>query len=179
MQLTCPCCFARFPLEASLEDAAARDAIAAALKLPAELSELLLRYISLFRPAHQALRWSRTAKPLTELREMIHAGQIERNGRAWAAPQAHWQAALGQMIERRGKLTLPLKNHGYLLEILAGMANAGEARAEREKEDALRQRAPEGVRRTTPVPAKELNVLTQQERDELSAALRRAAKGKN
>lgn len=140
MQISCPVCHARYALEAALTDAAAREAVALALKLPAPLGELLLGYIGLFRPTKRSLSWSRVTKLLTELQSMIKAGEIERNGRAWAAPQAHWQAALEQMLTRRDKLSLPLANHGYLLEILAGMANKAEGRAE--AEDIERKRQP-------------------------------------
>jgi hypothetical protein len=139
MQISCPICHARYALEAALTDAAAREAVAVALKLPAPLGGLLLQYIGLFRPAKRSLSWSRVTKLLTELQTLIKAGEIERNGRAWVAPQSHWQAALEQMLNRRDKLSLPLANHGYLLEILAGMANKSEARAEAEAMEAKRR----------------------------------------
>lgn len=44
MQITCPCCNARFPLEAALTDEAARQAVAEAItveELPASLRELV------------------------------------------------------------------------------------------------------------------------------------------
>lgn len=134
MQVTCPCCSARFPIEAALTDEAARQAVAAALKLPPGLGDLLLRYIALFRPAKRALSWDRAARLLTELSQAIDTGQVERNGRAWAAPLDHWRAALEEMLERRDKLVLPLKSHGYLFEIVAGIANKGESRVERDRE---------------------------------------------
>lgn len=141
MQLTCPCCSARFPIEAALADDAARQAVAAALRLPAPLGELLLRYIALFRPTKRALSWDRAAKLLDELSAPIRAGQVERNGRIWAAPQESWRAALEEMLERRDKLTLPLKSHGYLFEIVAGFAAKGEARIEQQAETDKRYRS--------------------------------------
>lgn len=148
MQITCPCCNARYPLDAALADTAARDSIATALKLPAPLGDLLLRYLALFTPAKQSLSWARVNKLLKELQAMIKAGEIERSGRTWIAPQTHWQTAIEQMLNQRAQLTLPLKNHAYLLEILVGMANTVEARAEAKQIEQLRKRWREGVQAT-------------------------------
>lgn len=130
MQLTCPCCFARFSIEAALTDDAARKAVAAALKLPAPLGDLILRYLAFFRPSKRALSWDRAAKLLNELVEPIQAARVERHGRAWPAPIEYWREALEQMLDRRDKLQLPLKSHGYLFEIVAGLASKAEGRAE-------------------------------------------------
>lgn len=134
MQLTCPCCAARFSLDAVLADEAARAAVAAALKLPAPLGDLILRYLAFFRPEKRALTWDRAARLLTELQAAIAGGQVERHGRAWAAPHEAWRAALEQMIESRDRLTLPLKSHGYLYEIVAGLANKAQGVAEKKHE---------------------------------------------
>jgi hypothetical protein len=128
MRLTCPCCGATVSLEALLNDTAARHAVAIALALPANLGPRLLRYLSLFRPAQRSLTWDRAAHLLGELQTMIDAGQIQRQGRSWAVSPTAWQIALDEILERRASLSLPLKNHGYLLEILAGQANRTEAR---------------------------------------------------
>jgi hypothetical protein len=134
MRLTCPCCGATVSLEALLNDTAARHAVAIALALPANLGPRLLRYLSLFRPAQRSLTWDRAAHLLGELQAMIDAGQIQRQGRSWAVSPSAWQTALDEMLERRASLTLPLKSHGYLLEILAGQANQAEARQEAQVE---------------------------------------------
>ena len=72
--------------------------------------------------------------------------RIERHSRIWAAPQPVWIAALDEIIARRdeGKLTLPLKSHGYLLEIIAGQANKAEGKAEAEAEDRRAGKTPVG-----------------------------------
>lgn len=134
MKLTCPACGATHSLEALLTDQQAREAVAAALALPAPLNDRLLRYIGLFRPPKRALSWERATRLLTELRELIHAGSIERKGRTWPAPIAYWSLALDAVLEQRAKLQLPLTGHGYLLEILCGVAFRAEHRDEVEKE---------------------------------------------
>lgn len=143
MHLTCPCCAARFPVEAALTDDAARVAVAAALKLPAPLGDLTLRYLGLFRPAQRALAWDRAAKLLQELLEPIQAAQVRRNGCDWAAPLELWRQGLEQVLEARERLTLPLKGHGYLFEVVAGMASKskGAAEVKAEKQRAYRPSA--------------------------------------
>lgn len=151
MQLTCPCCFARFAIEAALTDDDARRAVAVALKMPAPLGDLILRYIGLFRPAKRALSWAHAAKLLTELLGPIQAGRVERNGRTWAAPAEAWKAAIEQMLAQRDRLTLPLKTHGYLFEIIAGQANKAEAQAESKAEETKRERPHRDVGETLPI----------------------------
>lgn len=143
MRLICPCCGGTFSLEIALNEADARQSVARAMALPAGLGPGLLRYLGMFRPAQRSLPWPRVAKILEELLTMIDAGQIQRNGRLWPAPIATWKAALDEIADRRS-LDLPLKSHGYLLEIIAGISNKAEAVAEAEEEQ-RRRRPREGV----------------------------------
>lgn len=136
MQITCPCCSCRFSIEAALSDEAARRALGAALKLPAPIGDLLLRYVALFRPKSRALSWSRAAKLLEELQSAIGSGRIERRGRIWVAPLEIWRAALEEILGQAAKLTLPMKSHGYLYEIIVGLVD----RAEGEREEVIEQR---------------------------------------
>lgn len=131
MRLTCPECGAIYSLTAALGHEAARSVLVQALE-QTQTGKRLIRYVALFRPAARALSWDRTANLLGELLDLIKAGKIERHGRLWAAPEAAWVGALDEILARRdeGKLTLPLKSHGYLLEIITGQANKAEARAE-------------------------------------------------
>lgn len=111
-------------------DAAARETVALALALPAPLGDRLLRYLGLFRPNSRVLSWDRAARLLGELQVAISSARVERKGRAWAAPLAVWQAALDECLDKRSTLTLPLKTHGYLFEIVAGMASKAEGAQE-------------------------------------------------
>lgn len=128
MRLTCPCCGAAYSIEVLLADRAAREAVSTAFRLPPSLSERLLRYIALFRPAERALSWGRAARLMAELEAMITAAQIERNGQCYPAPVDAWRVAIDQMLDSRERLTLPLKSHGYLLEIMVGLHQRAEDR---------------------------------------------------
>lgn len=143
MRLTCPCCGATLSLDALLNDTSARQAVATALSLPASLGPRLLRYIALFRPAQRSLTWERAAALLGELHGLISSGEIRRHGRPWRVTADQWASALDQIIDRRASLTLPLKSHGYLLEILAGQANHTEAQQETQMEEQRRAPRPE------------------------------------
>lgn len=114
----------------------AREAVLAALQLPAPLGKLLIQYLALFRPAKRQLSWERVGTILEELRAPIAAAQIERHGRTWPAPLEYWKAALEHMVQLRdaGKLQLPLKTHGYLLEVIAGLSGKAEGKAENAQE---------------------------------------------
>ena len=129
MQLTCPCCAARYPLEAALNDDAARRAIGAAVTLPGKLGPLVLRYAGLWRPDKHQLRWDRAARIITELATVITAGRIQRKGRSWTVNTDQWQQALEQTLSNAaaGKLQRPLKTHGYLYEVALGLADKTEA----------------------------------------------------
>ena len=134
MQLTCPVCGARCSVEAHLTDESARRTMTAALKMPAALGDLTLRYLGLFRPRNRALTWDRAERLFEELLGPISSGQLERHGRVWPAPLDYWRQALEQMLAARDKLTLPLKTHGYLYEIVVGLADSSERKAEQRVE---------------------------------------------
>lgn len=136
MRLTCPACGAEMTLDIALAHEGARSATLTALELPDRLGKSLIAYVTLFRPPKRQLSHDRLAAILGELLPMIQAAQIERNGRTWPAPIEYWRAAIEAMLAKRdaGRLQLPLKSHGYLLEIIAGIANDAEGKAESQRE---------------------------------------------
>ncbi len=138
MQITCPNCALQFPLVAGMNDADARRVAALMGELPPKLAPLVIEYLQMFKPPKSGLTWKRTYTLLSELVPVIKAGQINRNGRAWAAPSEHWQSAIQEMIGRRHKFTLPLKSHGYLYEILVGLTDKSEAALEKLTEERRR-----------------------------------------
>ena len=128
MRIACPACGAVSSLDGLLQHDAARAAMATAYALSAPLGVALYRYMALFRPAQRALTWDRVATLTNELLPMIQAEKIERNRKTYFVPRDAWVAGFEQMLAQRDKLTLPLKSHGYLLEILVGLADkAGHA----------------------------------------------------
>ena len=140
MQMKCPACNAGFSLEAAFGVDAGRSALLVALQMPA-LGGLLAQYLGMFRSAGRALAFDRVEKLLVELKPMLDGQFVVRNGLRRACPPELWQQALERMVEHRnaGKLQLPLKTHGYLLEIVFALADAAGAKEERATEETRRR----------------------------------------
>lgn len=134
MKLSCPACGSLSSLDALLGNEGAREAVMAALAMPAPLGKIMVQYLGLFRPAQRQLSFDRVANLINELLPMIAAARIERNGRSHSAPLEYWQMAMSDMLAKRDKLTLPLKNHGYLLTIIEGYSLKAEAKTETQSE---------------------------------------------
>ena len=134
MKLVCPSCGFFASPEAFLGEADEQRALLLAFKLPSPLAAPMHQYLRLFRPAQRALTARRIETLLGELLPMIEACRVERRGRSWPAPVEAWRAALDEMVGKRDRLTLPLKSHGYLLEILVGQADKAEGKIETQRE---------------------------------------------
>lgn len=121
MKCRCPACGASFSLDALLGHSDASQAFLASLNLLGDLSKPLIKYLAMFRPEQRDLTFERASKLLNELAPDILSQQIYRNKHAFPAPKQAWIWAIGVMLERReqGKLQLPLKNHGYLFEVIS------------------------------------------------------------
>lgn len=141
MRLACPACGAEMSLDVLLSVEAARDAVLAALLLPAPLGRLLVQYIALFRLLPRALEgggraiarqlsWERVAALFGDLALPMAEGRFQRRGRTYVATIDYWRAALEEILARREALSLPLKSHGYLYEIIAGYSERAEKAAE-------------------------------------------------
>lgn len=140
MKITCPACHAQFSLEAAVNLMGSRQALAAALQTPARVGKVMIQYLALFRPKSRALSLDRVGKLISELLPQIEAGHVIRNGLTRPAPAEVWREGMEHVLSLRDadRLTLPLKSHGYLLEVVAGLAEKAEAGREREREEQLR-----------------------------------------
>ena len=121
MKTKCPACGASCSLDALLGHSEASQAFVASLNLTGDLAKPLVKYLAMFRAENRDLTLERTAKLLNELASDINAKCIQRNRITYPAPKAAWVWAISIMLERRdqGKLQLPLKNHGYLYEVIS------------------------------------------------------------
>lgn len=145
MKLTCPACGATNSLESLLAHDAAREVLVQAYAMNGPLGVAMLRYMALFRPAQRVLSWDRVASLAGELLPMIQAEKIERNRKTHWVPRESWVLGFEQILAQRDKLTLPLKSHGYLLEILAGLADKAEAARVAQQEAIARGETPVGA----------------------------------
>lgn len=143
--VVCPACHTQMGLEAMLGTDDARGVVEALASMPGPplLRKSVLRYVGLFAPASQKLRWDRAERLLREVAEMMAVARIERGGRVWPAPIDYWQQAF-DAIFTMATLRRPLKSHGLLLEIIAGLAAKAEAGAETKREAARAGHTPVG-----------------------------------
>ncbi|WP_282822734.1 hypothetical protein [Neisseria subflava] len=114
-------------LDSLINDADASSVLRAVLEMDAEMGKAAIRYIGLFRPAKSQLSWARTAKLLNELLPMIKAQEAARDGVCFPAPTEAWIHGFNETVNARdqGRLKLPLKSHGYLLEIVSQWQGSG------------------------------------------------------
>lgn len=119
MKCKCPACGAVMSLDVLLQHDAASEAVMTALSIDPHFGKAVVRYLGLFRPKKSALTADRLAKLLGELLPMVQAQRIERNGQVFDAPLACWVDSLNVVLGNRHSLSLPLKSHGYLLEVMS------------------------------------------------------------
>lgn len=116
MNLRCPFCHARGPVEAYTQDEAARQLLGLAFRGVAPRS--LLAYLTLFRSDSRDLAWDRALKL---------AGQVMELG----ADPLRLEAALQETVEAirakrdRGQGE-PLKNHNYLKRVLESIGDVAQ-----------------------------------------------------
>ena len=127
MNIKCPNCGAVHSLDSLINDADASAVLRAVLGMDAEMGKAAIRYVGLFRPAKSQLSWARTAKLLNELMPMIKAQEAVRDGVSSPAPAEAWLHGFNETVNARdqGRLKLPLKSHGYLLEIVSQWQGSG------------------------------------------------------
>jgi hypothetical protein len=135
MRLNCPACGAEFTLDVLIAHDGAREALVEAMGMNLVLGKLLVQYLGLFRPAKRQLTMDRVASILKELAPDIKAAQITRHGRVWAVPLDDWKWALEEIVAKKTNLTLPLKSHGYLYQMLVAATDKVEARQETRVEE--------------------------------------------
>ncbi len=137
MRTRCPSCGATLSLDALIAHDAAREALAAAFKLSGPVGSAMVRYVALFRPESRELTMDRVARLVGDLLPDLQAQRITRNGQVYDAPLEAWAWAIEQALAARdaGRLTLPLKSHGWLYEVISNwrpqagqMAAIGEPR---------------------------------------------------
>lgn len=151
--IACPSCSARMSLDVAVGHQGARDALLALAQIHPSHTRFAwtaLRYVGLFAPAKQEMRWDRIAGLLREIAELVSTGKVERGSQVLPAPLDYWILGMEDMLAGRDRLRLPLKGHGYLLEVVIGMSDRAAGRSERAEEDRKAGRTQTGG---LPVPA--------------------------
>lgn len=117
MILSCPCCHAKYPIEAALDSDAAGELLLL-LAQAGPLSRPLVAYLGLFRSKTRALSFDRALRL---------AGEVLSLG----ADPARLTVALGETTEslrakRSAGQVKPLSNHNYLKRVLESVADSPE-----------------------------------------------------
>lgn len=138
--LSCPVCGAEFDLAVLFKSEESRKTFERLTANCSPLKDRLAQYAALAKPPKHKLGTDKALRIITTLLPDIERGAITWKGRDWAAPLSAWAQAIDQMLAQRdaGRLELPMKGHGYLYAILAGMADRFEGQAEQQREQALR-----------------------------------------
>lgn len=119
MNITCPCCHAKYSLDAALEGEAAGE-LQLIIAQAGPLARPLLSYLGMFRSKSRALSFDRAVRLAGEV---IALGADQR---VLAAALAETVEALRQ--KRDAGQIQPLKNHNYLKRVLESVGDrAGDA----------------------------------------------------
>ena len=104
----------------------------------ASIRDAVVRYMRLFNPPGRRARSVKTLRLLTELEQPIRDNRVSRRGTDYVAAPELWREAMEDIVERARQpgstLTLPLKSHGYLFEVVAGKCEQAAAQAEKRSE---------------------------------------------
>lgn len=138
--LSCPTCGTELDVAVLFAHEDSQRAFARLATVSIPLGARVLQYIGLFTPPKQRLTAAKKIKLLLQLLPDLERQAIHHKGRDWAVPLSAWAQAMDQMLASRdaGRLELPMKGHGYLYSVLAGMADRHEATAEAQAEAARR-----------------------------------------
>jgi hypothetical protein len=142
--IVCRRCKFRMDLLTVIDDAQARDALAAAMRLPSGVGDTVQSYLALFETDTRGLTWARYGAILADLVKLLAGGSVEWKGNRRQATLGLWVEAM-QTMTAMDDLALPVKNHGYLRAMVYRKADARDAKAETAREQ-LRQRHPAAAR---------------------------------
>jgi len=145
LHLSCPECGSAFDLFQAMENTDGRRLLDLLKDIQPVVIRPYFRYLKLFKPQKQGLRWSKMLTLTKELAPMIKDAQIKHNHAMYAVPPSAWADAMNDLVDNPpATLKLPLKGHGYLLSILSANAEKVAAKTERKTEE-HKQRPREGV----------------------------------
>lgn len=162
--IQCPYCGNSVDAIMALEMQAGNEWTQLLHDLPISFIGALLRYLELFKPAKQELRWSRRLNLTKELMPMIKAAQVKRHGIAYAAPLPTWEAEMLRLSARPASVKFPLKNNAYLLAVLAAKGEQHAAQLERDIEHKRQFRSAAGADRCVPPENHAENLMAEAER---------------
>lgn len=137
MQLTCPCCHARVPLQAVLEQDACRELLTLLVEHKS-IARLLVGYLGFFRAEKTQLGWERAVRLA---RETI--GLAGETNAGLAALEEALQETTAVLADKRAQGGWkPLTNHNYLRRVLESTTARAASRAAPSAGESPASRAP-------------------------------------
>lgn len=136
-ELKCPGCCVLGDAALFVHESFSRRALLKALELPADLASRLAHYLALHNPPLRRMTGEQADRLLGEIMDEIKTAQVSWQRQVFAAPIRYWKLAFDELFSMReaGKLHLPLKGHGLLRSIIAGIAGHDAAKAETERHE--------------------------------------------
>ena len=143
--VACPCCNVQLPLEAWIAHQGAREAFLALAGLhpSMRLPYTTMRYVGLFGPRKQTMRWDRIADLFREVKELISTGRVAWKGQDLPAPLDYWLNGMETLLAKED-LRRPLGSHNYLKAVVAGMSEQAAATIEQQRITGGRGETPVG-----------------------------------
>ena len=133
----CPYCHREVPMALLFLSEEAQRTFTRLVMKSVPLGNRVMRYVTLFTPPKTRLTQAKQLKLIEQLLPDLERGAITMNGTEVAAPVALWSLAFERLfaVADNGRLTLPLRGHGYLYSTLQDLA---QAEAEKQTEQARR-----------------------------------------
>lgn len=144
LKITCPSCQYQFDLLSGLQDAEQRAYWSMISKsgLSSDQISLLFRYLTMFKPAKNAMSFKTLNARTSELLEFLDSGRVSRNGNTRVATPKAWWAAIEQLVTNKpDSLQLPIRNHAYLEQMVFNHAEAALAKQETQQIEEQRNRS--------------------------------------
>jgi len=141
--LTCPSCQYQTDFLSAMQDNEQRAFMRRIISdIPAGQHALILRYLTFFKPAKNAMSFKTLNARLDSLMSLINSAKVSRNGDVKVAPPKVWFEAMTELTTNKpDTLTLPLRNHNYLSSIVWRHGEKALARAEAQDDEERRNRA--------------------------------------
>jgi len=130
----CPVCKSHISAEAVAQDEASRALLAKVAMLNSRLASPLLSYIGLFRPEKSDLSPARSLKLINECLAMTESTDSLIEALNQTTSQLH--------TKRQREGYKPLKNHGYLKQVLDSVMATTPTAAQPQKSDAVEVKSP-------------------------------------
>ena len=132
----CPYCHREVPMALLFLNEEAHRAFSRLVVISVPLGNRVMRYVTLFTPPKTRLTQGKQLKLIEQLLPDLERQAITVQGRDWTAPLVLWNVAMEKMFAMAdaGRLTLPLKGHGYLYTVLQELASTAAEEAEKKAE---------------------------------------------